>query len=146
MGRILGRVIVPGSVIALSGDLGAGKTVFVQGVARGAGVGGIVNSPSYVLMNIYRGKAELYHFDFYRLEEESELFELGLEEYFYGEGITLAEWADKFPALLPPDRLEVVIEKDLGNPDFQRQLSFKPLGGFPVYLLEELERYADVGP
>ncbi len=145
IGRILGKSAAPGTVIALKGDLGAGKTVFAQGVARGAEVREIVNSPSYVLMNIYRGRVELYHFDFYRLEEEDELLELGLEEYFYGDGITLVEWADKFPLILPATRLEIEITKDRERQDFVRHLSFKPVGEFDDSILEEVKKYASTG-
>lgn len=143
-GRILGKRVSRGAVIALKGDLGAGKTVFTQGVAQGAGVSGTVNSPSYVLMNLYYGRVELYHFDFYRLEEEDDLFELGLEEYFYGEGITLIEWADKFPSILPADRLEINIKKDDKDWDV-RYLSFKPVGKFDYSFLEEIKEYASAG-
>jgi len=144
LGRILGRRAFPGMIIALQGDLGAGKTVFTQGVAQGAGVSGTVNSPSYVLMNLYHGRVELYHFDFYRLEEEDDLFELGLEEYFYGDGITLIEWADKFPSVLPADRLEIEIKKSDKDWDV-RYLFFKPIGKLDHSVLEEIKEYASAG-
>lgn len=145
IGRILGKRASPGAVIALKGDLGAGKTVFAQGVAQGAEVQTTVNSPSYVLMNLYHGRVELYHFDFYRLEEDDELFELGLEEYFYGDGITLVEWADKFPFILPVDRLEIEIKKDKDRQEFVRHLYFKPVGKFDYLFLEEIKKYASAG-
>ncbi len=145
IGRTIGQGALPGVVIALKGDLGAGKTVFAQGVAQGAGVQAVVNSPSYVLMNLYHGRVELYHFDFYRLEGEEDLFELGLEEYFYGEGITLVEWADKFPFVLPDDRLEIEIKKDDGGPDSLRHLFFQPKGKLNHTILEEIKKYASAG-
>ena len=142
IGRILGKSAAPGTVIALRGDLGAGKTVFAQGVARGAEVREPVNSPSYVLMNLYSGRVEVYHFDFYRLEEEDELFELGLEEYFYGDGITIIEWADKFPQILPAARLEIEIKQDGEGDDSLRHLYFDTVGNLDDSFLEEIKRYA----
>ncbi len=145
MGKKLGEKLKPGTVIALIGELGAGKTVFARGVAEGLGFTGIVNSPSFVLMNLYRGRMELYHFDFYRLEEEEELQELGLEEYFYAKGVAIVEWADKFPAALPLKRLEVEIVKDDRDLDNSRILYFKPRGGLDGFSCEELKKIAAPG-
>lgn len=142
IGRYLGKIAPAGTVLALNGELGAGKTVFAQGVGAGLEVGETVNSPSYVLMNLYRGRLEFYHFDFYRLTEEEELLELGLEEYFYGEGLTLIEWADKFPHVLPPDRLEIEIRKDYRDVERFRLLSFQPWGDLESFFLEELNKIA----
>lgn len=94
----------PGDVIALVGELGAGKTRFVQGLAHGLGVSdsAYVRSPSFTLMNEYDGgRLTLYHFDFYRLVEPDELGDLGLDEYFFGDGVTVVEWADRFPGSMP---------------------------------------------
>ena len=101
-----------GDVISLTGELGAGKTRFVQGLAAGLGVpaGTYVRSPTFTLMNEYRdGRLPLYHFDFYRLGAESELGDLGLEEYFDGEGITAVEWADRFPGALPANAIRIAL-------------------------------------
>ncbi|MBN1282523.1 MAG: tRNA (adenosine(37)-N6)-threonylcarbamoyltransferase complex ATPase subunit type 1 TsaE [Proteobacteria bacterium] len=98
------RRLKPGDVLALVGELGAGKTRFVQGLAAGLGVpeGVFVRSPSFALINEYRGgRMPLYHFDFYRLTRPSELADLGVEEYFSGDGATVVEWADRFPGSLP---------------------------------------------
>jgi tRNA threonylcarbamoyladenosine biosynthesis protein TsaE len=90
-------------VLALCGELGAGKTQFVKGLAAGLGYQGEVTSPTFTLIHEYLGgRLPLYHFDFYRLETEDEALRLGLEEYFLGDGVCVVEWADKFPALLPP--------------------------------------------
>ncbi len=142
IGRFLGKIAPAGIVLALHGGLGAGKTVFAQGVGLGLEVKEIVNSPSYVLMNIYRGRLAFYHFDFYRLTEEEELLELGLEEYFYGEGLTLIEWADKFPHVLPQARLEIEICKDYHDVENLRRLSFQPRGDLNSFFIEGLNKIA----
>jgi tRNA threonylcarbamoyladenosine biosynthesis protein TsaE len=109
LGELLGASLAPGSVVALFGELGAGKTRFIQGVCRALGVARFVASPSFVLINEYRGRMPVYHFDFYRIQREEELAELGLEEYFYGEGVCLIEWAERALRLLPPERIDVAI-------------------------------------
>jgi tRNA threonylcarbamoyladenosine biosynthesis protein TsaE len=101
LGRCLGRVLGQPVVVLLSGDLGAGKTCLTQGLARGLGVpeNEPIVSPSYTLMNLYRGRMELYHFDLYRLSDPDELEELGLEEYLPGGGVAVVEWANRFSSL-----------------------------------------------
>jgi tRNA threonylcarbamoyladenosine biosynthesis protein TsaE len=100
----------PGDVVALTGDLGAGKTCFTQGVARGLGVTGRAVSPTFVLVNEYRGRLPVHHVDAYRTESLTELLDLGLEELFSGDGVTLVEWADKLLPLLPPHTIHVHID------------------------------------
>lgn len=99
----------PGAVVALEGELGAGKTCFVQGMARGLGVSkrAFVRSPSFTILNQYDGTRTLYHLDFYRLNHEDDLGDLGLEEFFDGDGITVIEWADKFETALPDRTVHV---------------------------------------
>jgi len=108
--RIAGE-LRPGDFIALEGDLGAGKTVFVKGVARGLGIADhlYVNSPSFVVMKEYHGVMDLYHFDVYRLDPESFCDTLDYERYFYGDGVTVVEWADKIRDILPDEYLEIMI-------------------------------------
>ncbi|MHA7967494.1 tRNA (adenosine(37)-N6)-threonylcarbamoyltransferase complex ATPase subunit type 1 TsaE [Paenibacillus sp. CAU 1782] len=102
----------PGTLIALDGDLGAGKTTFSQHFAAALGVRGIVNSPTFTIIKEYQGETlPFYHMDVYRLSLE-EADELGLDDYFYGSGVTVVEWASLIPELLPPDRLELWIEND----------------------------------
>ncbi|HHT46410.1 MAG TPA: tRNA (adenosine(37)-N6)-threonylcarbamoyltransferase complex ATPase subunit type 1 TsaE [Firmicutes bacterium] len=141
IGKILGEIVPGCTVIALNGELGAGKTVFVRGIAEGLRVVNIVNSPSYVIMNLYKGRLELYHFDFYRLKDDEELEELGLEEYFYAEkGLAIIEWANKFPHILPPARLEIEIMKDPRDLENTRILHFKQLDKTKDFLIEELKK------
>lgn len=114
-GEKLGRELGPGDVVALLGDLGSGKTCLIQGVCRGLGVQGVVNSPSYTIINEYMGRCPVYHLDFYRLHGREDLLALGYEEYFYGEGVCLIEWAEKAADLLPPQRFEVSLERGMGT-------------------------------
>ncbi|PYM35297.1 MAG: tRNA (adenosine(37)-N6)-threonylcarbamoyltransferase complex ATPase subunit type 1 TsaE [Candidatus Rokuibacteriota bacterium] len=100
-GETLAARLRPGSVVALVGDLGAGKTCFIRGLARGLGVNQIVSSPTFVLVNQYQGRLPVFHVDAYRTESLAELLDLGLEEYIDGDGVTVVEWADKLRALLP---------------------------------------------
>jgi tRNA threonylcarbamoyladenosine biosynthesis protein TsaE len=102
--RDLANRLRPGSIIALTGDLGSGKTQFVKGLAAGIGFGGEVTSPTFTLIHEYiGGRLPIYHFDFYRLESEEEALQLGLEEYFQANGICAIEWAGKFRPIIPPD-------------------------------------------
>lgn len=117
LGAKLAGKLKKGGCVALIGDLGSGKTVFTKGIARGLGVKNAryVNSPTFVIIKEYRGKLPLYHFDLYRLDHHTTLDEMNYEEYFYGDGVTVIEWADKIRELLPPKRIEVklsVIDED----------------------------------
>lgn len=110
LGARLGALLKAGDVICLEGPLGSGKTCFVQGIGRGMGVEGPVTSPSFVLINEYPAPSglKLYHIDFYRLEDPvSEALAIGIEEYLYGTGVCVIEWADKARDIIPPDRLWV---------------------------------------
>lgn len=103
LGSLLGKHAVPGMVVLLNGPLGAGKTCFAQGVARGLGVPAQVpvTSPTYTLLNVHSGRLDLYHFDLYRLRQVDDLEDLGYDEYAEGSGLTLVEWADRLKTPLP---------------------------------------------
>jgi len=111
IGKRIGACLKPGDVVALVGELGTGKTQFIKGLAAGAEVGKptYISSPSFTLINEYKGKVPFYHIDLYRLETEAEAEELGLEEYFQGRGMTMIEWADRIPSLLPKENLRIHI-------------------------------------
>jgi len=111
LGKWLGKLLRPGDVVALIGELGAGKTTLAKGIAAGAGVEDEdeVTSPSFVLVNEYQGRFPVYHADLYRLEKELDVEGLGWEEFIFGEGISLLEWAEKIPGILPEERIEVRI-------------------------------------
>ena len=110
-GRSLGALLEKGMVIALNGELGAGKTTLVKAVATGLGIlEEDVCSPSYTLINEYEGRLPVYHFDLYRLTDSSELYELGYDDYLEGEGISIIEWADAVPDALPGEYLSIKID------------------------------------
>lgn len=104
--------LCPGDVICLSGDLGAGKTAFVQGLAEGLGIEDYVNSPTFTIVNEYEGPLPLYHFDVYRIGDSDELYEIGYEDYIDGDGVTVIEWPQNIADILPPQRYEIEILKD----------------------------------
>jgi tRNA threonylcarbamoyladenosine biosynthesis protein TsaE len=106
----------PGTILSLIGDLGAGKTEFVKGLAAGLGFSGEVTSPTFTILHEYRGgRLPLFHMDFYRLDEESELDEIGFDEYLKAGGVCAIEWGDKFPSRLPPDAIKVVFSIEAGE-------------------------------
>lgn len=108
-GAKLAKKLKPPRVIALVGELGAGKTCLVKGLAKGFEVKSkdLVNSPTFTLINEYKGKFPIYHMDLYRLNSEEEFFDLGYEDYFFGKGITVVEWAERIPAALPEDMIAI---------------------------------------
>lgn len=107
LGARLASLLNPGDVLALTGELGTGKTRWVQGVCRGLDVADPVNSPTFTLVNEYDGRYPVYHIDLYRLDQSSEVLSFGLEDYLYGTGITLIEWAERAGDFLPVDYLAV---------------------------------------
>ena len=109
-GERLAARLAPGDVVALTGELGAGKTCFVQGLVRGLGVTTAATSPTFVLVNEYRGRLPVHHVDVYRTQSLTELLDLGLEELIAGSGVTLVEWADRCEPLLPARAIRVHIE------------------------------------
>ncbi len=115
-----------GDVISLTGDLGAGKTCFTQGLARALGIRGRITSPTFSLIKEYRGKLPLYHFDIFRIESVKEMFELGYEDYFFGEGVTVIEWGDKVASLLPQEYVEIEFRRLEKNN--HRKIRIKPHG------------------
>ncbi len=120
LGERIGQAAVPGMVVALIGDLGTGKTTLTKSIARGLGVTETVTSPTFNIIREYKsGRIPLYHFDVYRIADPDEMFELGYEEYFYGDGICVVEWADIIEELLPEDA--VIIHIDRGASEEERE-------------------------
>lgn len=112
LGAAFASLVRPGDIISLTGDLGAGKTRYVQGLAAGLGVSEHVTSPTFAIIKEYTtGRLPLYHFDVYRLENQRELEGLGYEDYFFGEGVTVIEWGDKVSGLIPDNALNIDIKR-----------------------------------
>ncbi len=124
LGEEFGRKAKRGEIYCLDGDLGAGKTVFAQGFARGLGVMSPVDSPTFTIMKQYEGRLPLYHFDLYRIEDPSELSEIGYEEFFFGDGVSLVEWPERASGLLPGDAKWIVIKSDFSKGSDYRQIRF----------------------
>lgn len=114
LGKKIGREVQSGQVYTLIGDLGVGKTVFTQGIAEGLGIREPICSPTFTIVQVYEeGRMPFYHFDVYRIGDIEEMEEIGYEDYFYGKGFTMIEWANLIEEILPPSYHEVTIEKDL---------------------------------
>ena len=113
-GYEMGQKALPGQIYCLNGDLGVGKTVFTQGFAKGLGIEEPVNSPTFTIIQEYHeGRLPLYHFDVYRISDIDEMYEIGCEEYFYGEGVCFIEWAQLIREMIPENAVTITIEKDL---------------------------------
>ena len=138
LGRKLGALLFPGAVVALDGQLGAGKTHFTRAVAEGLGVRNpfAVTSPTFVLIQEYDARWPIYHFDAYRLPSERAFQELGVDEYFQGEGVCLVEWASRVAGAMPPELLRVQIE--VLSPD-ARRFEFRARGAKYDALLDLLQ-------
>jgi tRNA threonylcarbamoyladenosine biosynthesis protein TsaE len=136
MGMKLGKSAAAGDVILLVGPLGAGKTCLTQGIARGLGIHEYTASPSFVLVREYQGKLPLYHIDLYRLDKIEEVTQLGLDDYLYGNGVCVVEWADKGLTVLPQEHL--LIEMQIVSP-LKRRLSFTPKGTRYLEMLAKLK-------
>ncbi len=126
LGREMGRNAVPGDVYTLIGDLGVGKTVFTQGIAEGLEIEESICSPTFTIVQVYEeGRMPFYHFDVYRIGDIEEMDEIGYEDYFYGEGLCMIEWANLIEEILPGKRKEITIEKDLEKGFDYRKITIK---------------------
>lgn len=124
LAKRLGMNAVPGEIFCLDGDLGVGKTVFAHGFALGLGIDEIISSPTFTIVQIYEsGRMPLYHFDVYRIGDESEMDEIGYEDMFYGEGVCLIEWSELIEGIIPEDAKHLLIEKDLTKGVDYRRIS-----------------------
>ena len=114
LGVEIGKKAAKGQVFTLVGDLGVGKTVFTQGLAKGLDIQESISSPTFTIVQVYdEGRLPFYHFDVYRIGDISEMDEIGYEDYVYGEGVSLIEWANLIEEILPENRTSIIIEKDL---------------------------------
>ncbi len=141
LGERLADLLEPGDIVLLTGDLGAGKTTLVQGVARGLEIHEQITSPTFVIVREYRGRMSLYHVDAYRLENPAELSELGYEKFWHLPGAVFVEWGEKVMRFFEPDLLRVNLL--LGNGDDERRVSLCPVGDRWREKLARLERTAE---
>ena len=126
LGKKMGREAQPGEVYTLVGDLGVGKTVFTQGIALGLEIEESICSPTFTIVQVYEeGRMPFYHFDVYRIGDIEEMDEIGYEDYFYGEGLCMIEWANLIEEILPSKRKEITIEKDLEKGFDYRKITIK---------------------
>lgn len=126
LGKKLGENAKPGDVYTLLGDLGVGKTVLTQGIADGLGIKEAICSPTFTIVQVYdEGRMPFYHFDVYRIGDIEEMDEIGYEDYFYGDGLTMIEWANLIEEILPSKRKEITIEKDLEKGFDYRRITIK---------------------
>lgn len=127
-GRKIGEKAKPGQIYTLSGDLGVGKTVFTQGVADGLGITEPVSSPTFTIVQVYEeGRLPFYHFDVYRIGDIEEMEEIGYDDYFFGSGICLIEWASLVKEIIPEEHISVTIEKDLDKGFDYRRITVEGL-------------------
>ena len=130
VGMRLGQKAAAGQVFTLTGDLGVGKTVFTQGLARGLGIVEPVSSPTFTIVQVYdEGRLPFYHFDVYRIGDVEEMDEVGFDDYIMGDGVSLIEWADLIEEILPEKRTEFLIEKDLEQGFDYRKITIHELDG-----------------
>ena len=143
IGEKLGKLLSSGNIVCLSGDLGAGKTAFTKGIAKGLGVEDYVTSPTYTIINEYEGKLPLYHFDVYRLNDVEDMYELGYEEYFFGDGVVVVEWADIVRDIIPGERLWITILNTRG--DNSREIILEPTGAVYDNIAKGMENNENPG-
>lgn len=129
LGEALGKAAKPGEIYTLIGDLGVGKTVLTQGIARGLDITDPILSPTFTIVQVYEeGRMPFYHFDVYRIGDVEEMEEIGYEDYFYGEGLSLIEWGNLIEEILPSRRKEIIIEKDLEKGFDYRKITVREVG------------------
>lgn len=142
LGNALGKLFQPGDVVSLVGDLGAGKTTFTKALGEGMGISSYITSATFTLMNEYPGDIPLYHFDTYRLENIEDIDDLGFDDYFFGNGVSVVEWGDRIEEWLPKDHLTISIE-DAG--ELERIFTFTSHGERSEKLLEGVKHFENIG-
>ena len=128
--KAFSKELKSGDVICLNGDLGTGKTAFVAGLVKALGYSEPISSPTFTIVNCYEGGTfPIYHFDVYRIEDSDEMYEIGYEEYIYGDGVTLIEWSEKISDILPLERYEITIKKNYDKHEDFREINIERIGG-----------------
>ncbi len=125
--RSFAEKLKAGDTVCLYGGLGAGKTAFVQGLAEGLGIDEPVTSPTFTIVNEYYGRLPLYHFDVYRIADPDEMYEIGYDEYVYGDGVSVIEWSELIDEILPEKRYNVKISKDYGKHENYREIDIEEI-------------------
>lgn len=128
VGIALGLLCKEGYVICLNGQLGTGKTQLVKGIAKGLQIEDYITSPTFIIVNEYKGRLPLYHFDVYRISDSAEMYEIGFDEYIYGDGVSVIEWADIIKASLPKEYININISKDLEQGFDFREIKIEAIG------------------
>lgn len=136
-GEKLGSILKEGDILSLNGDLGAGKTTLTKSIGSGLGVDEYITSPTFALINEYRGRIPVYHIDVYRLENVEEIDDLGFDEYIYGSGVTIIEWAERIKSFLPKDRIILDIRR--GEDESSRKISLSGDGERYKTVLERVK-------
>lgn len=134
LGRRLAALLQPNDVLILCGDMGAGKSELTRGIARGLGINDYITSPTFTILQVHEGgRLPLFHYDWYRIEDSGELYELSLDEYLHMNGVAVVEWAERAPDAVPDDYLEITI---IPVSDEERRIKFRPCGQFREIMLE----------
>jgi len=137
IGSLLGKLVQPGDVICLTGDLGTGKTHITKGIAKGLGISEHITSPTFTIVNEYdSGRLKFYHFDVYRVSDPDEIYAIGFDEYIFSDGVSVIEWANYIEEILPKEFLHIYIEKDLSKGENYRKITITPYGERYNYIKE----------
>lgn len=137
LGIALGKLLNPGDIICLTGDLGTGKTHITKGISQGLGITDNITSPTFTIVNEYdSGRLKLYHFDVYRVSDPDEIYAIGFDDYIFGDGVSIIEWANYIEEILPSDYLHIYIQKDLTKGENYRKIIVTPYGEKYSYVKE----------
>lgn len=137
LGINIGKLLNPGDIICLTGDLGTGKTHITKGIAQGLGIDEYITSPTFTIVNEYdSGRLKLYHFDVYRVSDPDEIYAIGFDDYIFSDGVSIIEWANYIEEILPKDYLHILIEKDLDKGENFRKITLSAYGKKYDYIKE----------
>ena len=137
LGKELGKILNPGDIICLTGDLGTGKTHITKGISEGLGITDNITSPTFTIVNEYNsGRLKLYHFDVYRVSDPDEIYAIGFDDYIFGDGVSIIEWANYIEEILPKEYLDIYITKDLSEGENYRKITITPYGEKYNYVKE----------
>ena len=137
LGKELGKILNPGDIICLTGDLGTGKTHITKGISEGLGITDNITSPTITIVNEYNsGRLKLYHFDVYRVSDPDEIYAIGFDDYIFGDGVSIIEWANYIEEILPKEYLHIYITKDLSKGENYRKITITPYGEKYNYVKE----------